>query len=116
MRVVFLMFVFVTFASSASVQTPATQKSGGLKVKHNSTSDALAIVNAFESQAIPRTEWTHASYLTVGIYYSLRFPFEAALNAMRWGVILVNEANSVANTNTAGYHETMTVFWMTIAA
>jgi len=35
---------------------------------------------------------------------------------MRWGVILLNETNGIANTNTAGYHETMTVFWMTIVA
>jgi len=70
------------------------------------------IVDAFEKGEIPRSEWTHRAYLTVALFYCVRHPRETASARMRDGIIRLNEMNGVANTRTSGYHETMTVFWI----
>ena len=81
-------------------------------MKFSSDKQALAIVADFEKRNIPRARWTHGACLTVALHYCLRFSFDTALYAMRRGVIRLNKANGIANTETAGYHETMTVFWI----
>ena len=81
-------------------------------MKFSSDEQAFEIVADFEKGNIPRPEWTHRAFLTVALHYCLRFSFDTALYAMRRGVVRLNKANGVANTETAGYHETMTVFWV----
>ena len=81
---------------------------------YNTTEEAIAVVEKFEAGTLPKSEWTHAAHLTVGLYYCLRRPFGAALNCMRDGIRSLNDVHGVANTKTGGYHETMTVFWMIV--
>jgi hypothetical protein len=75
------------------------------------------LVNRFEERTLPKTEWTHAAHLTVGLYYCFHYPFGTAKNLMSDGIYWLNDAHGTPNTETSGYHETLTVFWLkTIAA
>ena len=81
-------------------------------MKYSSLAEIGNIVNAFQHGRISREEWTHRAYLTVALSYCVHFPLDAATSRMREGILRLNEINGVANTATSGYHETMTVFWI----
>jgi hypothetical protein len=75
------------------------------------------LFKAFENRTISKTDWTHAAHLTVGLYYCFHYPFGTAKNLMSDGIYWLNDAHGTPNTETSGYHETLTVFWLkTIAA
>jgi len=78
------------------------------------TEEAIELVKAFEQRTLPRSEWTHAALLTVGLYYCLRYSFGTAINLMREGIQAINDIHGIPNTKTSGYHETLTMFWMIV--
>lgn len=79
--------------------------------------EIIGLVKAFEERTLPKSDWTHAAHLTVGLYYCFHNPFGVAKNLMSDGIYWLNDAHGTANTETSGYHETLTVFWLkTIAA
>ncbi len=70
------------------------------------------LVAAFESRSLPKSEWTHLAHLTVGLHYCFGHPFGVAKNLMSDGIYWLNDAHGTPNTETSGYHETLTVFWL----
>lgn len=70
-----------------------------------------SLVRAFEACTLPKTQWTHEAHLTVALSYLMNRPAYEATKAIRSGIKRYNEANGVRMTPTAGYHETMTLFW-----
>ena len=70
------------------------------------------LIKRFEERALPKTEWTHAAHLTVGLYYCFHHPFGVAKNLMSDGIYWLNDSHGTPNTETSGYHETLTVFWL----
>ncbi len=75
-------------------------------MEHDSETDRLA--RAFLSRTLPRAEWTHEAHLRVGLWHVLRYGSEAALEQLRRGIQEYNLASGVVNTDTGGYHETIT--------
>ena len=74
--------------------------------------DALALVKQFQEKTLPDYDWTHEAHLVVALYYlSLHTP-EAALPIVRKAIRAYNESIGIINSDTSGYHETMTVFWL----
>lgn len=67
---------------------------------------------AFESCLLPKTQWTHAAHLLTGACYVHMFGQEAAIERMRQNVRKYNESVGGKNTETSGYHETITVAWI----
>jgi hypothetical protein len=59
---------------------------------------------------LPRREWTHAAHIAVGAYYAVRFP-NTAFERTRNGILRYNEAVGTANSDSSGYHETLTRLW-----
>lgn len=57
-------------------------------------------------------EWTHAAHLIVALWFATRHDLETATAKMRDLIFRLNAAHGVENTETDGYHETLTVFWM----
>jgi hypothetical protein len=51
----------------------------------------------------------------VGTYYAVCYR-ESALEKTRIGIVRYNNAVGTANTDTAGYHETLTCFWAALLA
>jgi hypothetical protein len=75
-------------------------------------SETDAFLHAFESCALPKERWTHAAHLFTGACYVAQLGEAAALDHMRHYVRRYNESVGGKNTETSGYHETITVFWI----
>lgn len=72
------------------------------------------LVRGFERQAIPEAGWTHEAHLKVALWYLFHEGENEALCRMRNGIIAFNLYLGHQNTPEAGYHETLTVFWITV--
>ena len=59
-----------------------------------------------------RSGWTHGAHLLTGACYVHGLGREAALERMRVCVRRYNESVGGKNTETSGYHETITVMWI----
>ena len=79
--------------------------------------DDAEFLARFEAGALPRAEWTHAAHVRVA-FLCLRAEaaFEMALGRIRRGIRHHNEAQGIANTETSGYHETLTQAWGRLVA
>jgi len=67
------------------------------------------LLAAFESQSIPRPDWTHRAHVKVAYLYLTKFPFPEALEKIRTGIQKLNAANKVPEGPNMGYNETTTV-------
>jgi hypothetical protein len=73
-----------------------------------SDDDIDRIGSAVRERTLPKREWTHAAHFAAAFWILRR----SNLNAMRDMPALIrayNEATGVANTDTTGYHETITL-------
>jgi len=75
-----------------------------------------ALVAAFLARTLPKAAWTHVAHLRVGLWHVRRFGEEGALARLRVGIRAYNEAVGTANTDSSGYHETLTVFYVRVIA
>ena len=69
-------------------------------------------IAAFEGCTLPKERWTHGAHLLTGAYYVHGLGRDAALEKMRICVRRYNESVGGKNTETSGYHETITVMWI----
>lgn len=67
------------------------------------------LATRFLRQEIARAEWTHAAHLAVGAWHVHRFGADDAIARLRTGICALNDRHGTANTDTSGYHETITV-------
>lgn len=74
------------------------------------------LVQAFRQCTLPKPTWTHATHLRVGAWHVHHLGEAAALTALRTGIRRLNESHGVANTDSTGYHETITVAYVRIIA
>jgi hypothetical protein len=70
------------------------------------------IAHEFIALTLPKAEWTHEAHLRVGLWHALRFSDEAALDLLRARIRSYNESTGGINSGTAGYHETITRFYV----
>lgn len=68
-----------------------------------------SLVRAFEGCEIHPAEFKHYQHLAVALWYVAHAPFGEATETMRSGI-----QKLAAAYNKTGYHETITVFWLTI--
>jgi hypothetical protein len=73
-------------------------------------------IAAFEAGTLPKTRWTHGAHLLTGASYVHALGETAATDKMRQCVKRYNEAVGGKNTETSGYHETITVAWIKLLA
>ena len=76
----------------------------------NWTSDAQLddFVARFHERTLPKSEWTHAAHLSVGAWHVDRYGVEEAVKRLRQAIRALNESHGTANTDSGGYHETIT--------
>jgi hypothetical protein len=72
------------------------------------------LARRFAAAAIPRPEWTHEAHLVMGAWHVHTLGAAKALEALRARIRRLNESNGVANTETDGYHETITRAYVAI--
>ena len=70
------------------------------------------IIEGFRSKTLPSKEWTHEAHLIAGLWHVANFDYEEALLRMRYNIKTYNEASGGQNTDSSGYHESITVFWV----
>ena len=73
-------------------------------------------LRAFEDCTLPKERWTHAAHLFGGACYVHSLGEQRALDHIRICIRRFNESVGGKNTATAGYHETITAFWIKIIA
>lgn len=74
--------------------------------------EALAVVAGFRDRTLPGAAWTHQAHLTVGLWHVLEHGEARAMDLLREGITRYNEATGTANTDSGGYHETLTRFYV----
>jgi len=74
------------------------------------------LVRRFHTLTLPKAEWTHAAHLGVGTWHVYHQGEAQALASLRDGIRRLNESHGVANTESTGYHETVTVAYVRIIA
>lgn len=81
-------------------------------MKLYSLNEITSLAERFENLTLPKTEWTHDAHLTVAAWYLLNSPAEQAIEMIRQNIKTYNESVGGKNTDTSGYHETITLFYM----
>jgi len=78
--------------------------------------EIAAFLAAFEAGTLPKERWTHAAHILTGACYVHALGESAAIDRMRLRVSSYNEAVGGKNTETSGYHETITIGWIKLLA
>ena len=78
--------------------------------------EIAAFVSAFEAGTLPKERWSHGAHLLAGAWYVHGLGEAEATQRMRERVSAYNLAVGGKNTQTGGYHERITVFWIKLLA
>jgi hypothetical protein len=78
--------------------------------------DTAALVSGFEARTLPKAAWTHDAHVTVAAVFAHRYGLAEATARLRRMIPLYNLSVGGENTDTAGYHDTMTVYFAAAAA
>ena len=70
------------------------------------------LVTRFVDGTLRREEWTHAAHLAVGAWHVHRLGPEEAIARLRTRIRALNDRHGTPNTDTSGYHETITVAYV----
>jgi len=70
------------------------------------------IHDGLRARTLPKSEWTHAAHLTAGCALLDRLGLAGAEAEMPDIIRAYNDATGVPNTNSEGYHHTITVFFL----
>ena len=70
------------------------------------------LVDRFSTQTLAKDEWTHAAHLSVGAWHVHKFGPDEAMSRLRRGIRALNDRHGTPNTDSSGYHETITVAYV----
>ena len=70
----------------------------------------------FEQARIPFSDWTHAAHIAMACCYIRKLPRADLLPTVRRNIRNYNARGGGKNTDTSGYHETLTVLWLWVLA
>lgn len=73
------------------------------------TEQAKLLVQQFEGHTLPKEQWTHEAHFITAFWYCVHFPLPQAVQKIRDGIKTYNISVGGQNTDTAGYHETITL-------
>jgi hypothetical protein len=93
------------------MQTPARQFA-----PFASDDDVMAVVAGFRARRLPVEQWTHQAHLAVGLWHVAEHGEQAAKPLLREGIWRYNEAVGTPNSDTRGYHDTVTLYYVWAAA
>lgn len=79
-------------------------------------SETERIAAGLIDRTLPKAEWTHHAHLRAGLWHVLTFGEDEALRLMRERITRYNVSVGTANTDTSGYHETLTRFYVGVVA
>jgi hypothetical protein len=73
-----------------------------------SDDEILAIGHGLMTQTLPKPAWTHAAHFSATLWLLSNRPATEVMRDLPDMIRAYNEATGVANTDTSGYHETIT--------
>ena len=73
--------------------------------------DTERIIQGFHACTLPKEEWTHLAHLIVGLHTVRHHGLEESFAIMRHGIKRYNLSVGGENSDHAGYHETITIFF-----
>ena len=68
-------------------------------------------VAEWESGSLPKTRWTHGAHVAATAYYAFDHSAEDVFELMRKGILHFAGCVGIQNTESSGYHESLTRFW-----
>lgn len=71
-----------------------------------------AFIAEFEGCRLSKLQWTHQAHLTAGFWYVSQLGATDALQVIRSNIRRHNESVGTANTDTGGYHESITRLYL----
>lgn len=78
------------------------------------TASEAALDDFFErwrAGTLPKAAWTHAAHVAMAAYIAFNHREEEAFELTKKGILHHNQCVGTPNTDTSGYHETLTRFW-----
>jgi hypothetical protein len=79
--------------------------------RYRTTREVRALVRRFDETTLPREEWTHEAHLVVALDIARRHRPQEAVTRLRASIKRLNAAHGTPETETRGYHETITLAW-----
>lgn len=73
--------------------------------------EAKELVHQFENGGLPKEKWTHEAHFIMALWYCCQQPLPQAVVSIKEGIKKFNLSTGGENTDHAGYHETITVFY-----
>ena len=67
-----------------------------------------SFIEDFEARRLPKARWTHEGHLVAGLWYVWHYGPAEALERLRVRIRGHNTSVGTANTDSSGYHETIT--------
>lgn len=80
----------------------------------NNNREANELVKGFLDLSLEAKQFNHQGHLTVAVWYMMWYPLDKATDLIRENIRQFNVAKGGKNTDSAGYHETITVFYMKV--
>jgi hypothetical protein len=77
-------------------------------IRFFSDNEIADIAHGLLHRTLPKADWTHSAHFAAALWFLCHHTFDEALPLLRNSICAYNEATGVANTNSAGYHETIT--------
>ena len=82
----------------------------------DTVAEVESFMQDFEACRLPKQRWTHLAHLVAGFWYLSRHDMAQALATIRSRIRNHNESVGTANTDSSGYHETITRLYLTAIA
>lgn len=82
-----------------------------MDVKVYTNEEITSLISRFVESKLPKVEWTHEAHLIMAVWFAKHYP-DNAMDMVRDLITKHNESVGTPNTDTEGYHETITQFWM----
>lgn len=70
----------------------------------------------FVACRVPKPEWTHLAHLAIGMCHIHTYGADEALTRLRLGIRRLNDSHGTLNSETSGYHETITRAYVRLLA
>lgn len=86
-----------------------------IRMNNYTEEEIKSLIDRFEIHQLPKVEWTHEAHLVVAIWYCSNYSPKQALELVRRKITEHNVAVGTLNSDTDGYHETITAFWLLVA-
>ena len=67
-----------------------------------------SFIARFENGTVSKAEWTHQAHLVAGYWYVEKLAAEQAIEELRQRIRFHNESVGTTNTDSGGYHESIT--------